>query len=139
MSRAVTEHGEAVLAQITATPAVLSALEDAAGMVLADDVTAHEALPRFDSSSAHAPVRLCVVADLAAGTDEAPVVGPGTAARIMTGRPCLPVRTPSGPSRTQTAAGSRSRCGRPSPPVDTCGGWARTWSQVASCCAPVRS
>ncbi|HEX5333086.1 MAG TPA: gephyrin-like molybdotransferase Glp [Cellulomonas sp.] len=105
MSRTVTEHREAVLDQITPTPAVTFALEDAAGLVLAGDVTALEALPRFDgsamdgyavqsadvaSASAAAPVRLRVVADLAAGTDAAPVIGAGTAARIMTGAPVPP-------------------------------------------------
>ena len=105
MSRTVMEHREAVLGQITPTPAVTFALEDAAGLVLASDVTAHEALPRFDSSamdgyavrtadvasaSGDAPVRLRVVADLAAGTDAAPVIGAGTAARIMTGAPVPP-------------------------------------------------
>jgi molybdopterin molybdotransferase len=105
MSRTVMEHREAVLDQITPTPAVTFALEDAAGLVLAADVTAHEALPRFDNSamdgyavqsadvagaSADAPVRLRVVADLAAGSDAAPVIGAGTAARIMTGAPVPP-------------------------------------------------
>ena len=105
MSRTVTEHREAVLDQITPTPAVTFALEDAAGLVLAGDVTALEALPRFDGSamdgyavqsadvvtaSVAAPVRLRVVADLAAGTDAAPVIGAGTAARIMTGAPVPP-------------------------------------------------
>lgn len=105
MSRTVMEHREAVLGQITPTPAVSFALEDAAGLVLASDVTAHEALPRFDSSamdgyavrstdvagaSGDAPVRLRVVADLAAGTAAAPVIGAGTAARIMTGAPVPP-------------------------------------------------
>lgn len=105
MSRTVMEHREAVLGQITPTPAVTFALEDAAGLVLASDVTAHEPLPRFDSSamdgyavrsadvggaSGDAPVRLRIVADLAAGTDAAPVIGAGTAARIMTGAPVPP-------------------------------------------------
>src|SRR5450830_1379838 len=105
MSRTVMEHREAVLDQITPTPAVTFALEDAAGLVLAAAVTAHEALPRFDNSamdgyavqsadvagaSADAPVRLRVVADLAAGSDAVPVIGAGTAARIMTGAPVPP-------------------------------------------------
>jgi molybdopterin molybdotransferase len=105
MSRTVTEHREAVLAQVSATPTVTVALGEAAWMVLADVVTACEALPRFDNSamdgyavrsadvagaSTQAPVLLRVVADLAAGTHAAPVVGPGTAARIMTGAPVPP-------------------------------------------------
>jgi len=105
MFRTVTEHRTAVLDQVRPTPAVTFALEDAAGLVLAGDVTAHESLPRFDGSamdgyavqaadvagaSVAAPVRLRVVADLAAGTDEAPVIEAGTAARIMTGAPVPP-------------------------------------------------
>jgi molybdopterin molybdotransferase len=105
MGRTVTEHREAVLALVRATPTVTLALEDAAGMVLADDVAARAALPLFDNSamdgyavrwadvagaSAQAPMRLRVVADLAAGTAAMPVVGPGTAARIMTGAPVPP-------------------------------------------------
>jgi molybdopterin molybdotransferase len=105
MSRTITEHRAAVLAQIRATPGETCALADAAGMVLADDVSAPEALPRFDNSamdgyavrsrdvagaSESSPVLLRVVADLAAGTDATPVVGAGTAARIMTGAPVPP-------------------------------------------------
>ncbi|MGV8978597.1 MAG: gephyrin-like molybdotransferase Glp [Cellulomonas sp.] len=105
MSRTVMEHRQAVLEQITPTPAVTFALEDAAGLVLAGDVTAPESLPRFDNSamdgyavrsadvagaSAESPVLLRVVADLAAGTDAAPEIGAGTAARIMTGAPVPP-------------------------------------------------
>jgi molybdopterin molybdotransferase len=105
MNRTVDQHREAVLALMHPTPSLTLALEDGAGLVLAADVTAHEALPRFDNSAMDgyavrsgdvsgagpaSPVSLRVLADLPAGSDAEPLVGPGTAARIMTGAPVPP-------------------------------------------------
>ncbi|MDA8439253.1 MAG: molybdopterin molybdenumtransferase MoeA, partial [Propionibacterium sp.] len=75
-------------------------LDGADTHVLAEDVRAPSALPRWDNSamdgyavrasdvsgaSAQAPVALRVLADLPAGSEARPTVLPGTAARIMTG------------------------------------------------------
>ncbi|MFS0701061.1 gephyrin-like molybdotransferase Glp [Cellulomonas sp. 179-A 4D5 NHS] len=105
MIRTVDQHRDAVLGLVVPTAAHTVALEDGAGLVLAEDVTAHEALPRFDNSAMdgyavraadvagatpEAPVHLRVVGDLAAGSDAEPVVGAGDAARIMTGAPLPP-------------------------------------------------
>jgi len=104
-SRTVAQHLAAVLALVSPTPAVSVALEDAAGLVLAHDVTAPEALPRFDNSAMDgyavrsvdvrsaapdSPVRLHVVGELPAGSDREPLVGSGEAVRIMTGAPLPP-------------------------------------------------
>jgi molybdopterin molybdotransferase len=80
-------------------------LAEAVGCVTAEAVTAAEAIPSFDNTAmdgyalraadvaeAHDdhPVRLAVVATLAAGSGERPEIGPGEAARIMTGAPIPP-------------------------------------------------
>jgi molybdopterin molybdotransferase len=80
-------------------------LDEAGGMVLAEDVRADGPLPRWDNSAMDgyavrstdvatatgaAPVVLRVVADLPAGSSDAPLLAPGTAARIMTGAPVPP-------------------------------------------------
>jgi molybdopterin molybdotransferase len=80
-------------------------LLDAHGCVLAEDVTAPWPLPAFDNSSMdgyavraddvataseQTPVRLPVVADLAAGTSSRYTVQPGLCVRIMTGAPMPP-------------------------------------------------
>ncbi|MCB0916103.1 MAG: molybdopterin molybdotransferase MoeA [Actinobacteria bacterium] len=77
-------------------------LVDARGCILAEDVRAPWPLPPFDNSAmdgyavaaAHlgeptqsAPLRLKVIDDIPAGTRPRATVGPGTAARIMTGAP----------------------------------------------------
>jgi molybdopterin molybdotransferase len=86
-------------------PAIEVQLEETPGLVLARDVVAPADLPRWDNSSmdgyavrwadvalasAQAPVSLAVLADLPAGSSARPVLGPGSAARIMTGA-MLPV------------------------------------------------
>lgn len=101
----VAEHQAAVLALVAPLPATSVAIADAAGHVLAQDVTSVQALPRWDNSAMDgyavraadvvgaqpdAPVTLVVLADLAAGSDAEPEVRPGTAARIMTGAPVPP-------------------------------------------------
>ncbi|MBX9246780.1 molybdopterin molybdotransferase MoeA [Actinotalea ferrariae] len=103
--RAVADHLTEVLALVAPLPAVRVPVVDAADHVLAEDVHAPEALPRWDNSamdgyavraddvaaaSDAAPVRLTVLADLPAGSAAEPVVAPGTAARIMTGAPVPP-------------------------------------------------
>ena len=100
--RSVEEHLEAVLAGVNPLEHEEVALLDALGQTLAVDVVAPWPLPPFDNSSmdgyavcaedvawaaADAPVRLPVVADLAAGNRDDLVLGPGVAARIMTGAP----------------------------------------------------
>lgn len=91
-----------VLADLAPLEPVEVAADDAVGCVVAEAVTATAALPPFDNSSmdgyalraedtAGAPVRLILVGAVFAGTDPAEVVvGPGRAARIMTGAPVPP-------------------------------------------------
>jgi molybdopterin molybdotransferase len=77
-------------------------LAEASRRVLAQDVIAGTDLPLFSNSSvdgfavqamdlstanAKEPRTLPVVADIPAGTDAGPIIGPGQAARIMTGAP----------------------------------------------------
>lgn len=81
------------------------ALVEALGAVTAEAVTAADPSPPFDNTAMDGyalraadvtaageatPVRLEVVTTLAAGTSERPTVGPGQAARIMTGAPVPP-------------------------------------------------
>ena len=101
-SVSVEEHLERVLAGLGAMPAISIRLEDAAGLVLADAVSAASDVPGFDNSSmdgyavrrddvlgasADTPVVLPVIADIAAGSGQSTVVTPGRVARIMTGAP----------------------------------------------------
>jgi molybdopterin molybdotransferase len=96
----VQEHRDRILGAIRPLAPVESPLEDTLGRVLASDVAAVVDVPGFDNSAmdgyavnredvAHAteysPVDLAVVADLPAGSAENPALGPGQAARIMTG------------------------------------------------------
>jgi molybdopterin molybdotransferase len=77
-------------------------LLDAHGCVLTDDVVAPWALPQFDNSSMDGyairaedvagatkdkPIELPVVCDIPAGSTTSEAIGPGHAARIMTGAP----------------------------------------------------
>ena len=77
-------------------------LEQAAGRILSADVFADTDLPAFDNSSvdgfavraadlasasAQAPLRLPVIGDIPAGSSPSFELGPGQAARIMTGAP----------------------------------------------------
>ena len=101
-SISVEEHLASILSGVSPMPPVHIRLQDAARLVLAEPVSAAVDVPSFDNSSmdgyavrrddllaasATTPVVLPVVADLAAGTDQNPVLAPGTAARIMTGAP----------------------------------------------------
>jgi molybdenum cofactor synthesis domain-containing protein len=91
-----------VLAACRPRPAVAVSLDEALGLVLAEDVDSGEAVPPFASSAMDgyavraadltrarptSPARLRVVGSLAAGTAPAMAVGCGQALRIMTGAP----------------------------------------------------
>jgi molybdopterin molybdotransferase len=103
--RTVDEHRAAALALVAPLPVVDVGLDEARGHVLAADVVALGPVPAWDNSAmdgyavraadlaaatSNRPVALTVVADLAAGSAAVPRVGPGTAARIMTGAPIPP-------------------------------------------------
>ena len=87
---------------ILARPAITVALQEAIGLVLADDVVARLALPVFDNSAMDGyavraedasqatpehPVVLSVAEDIPAGRTDVLSLKPGTAHRIMTGAP----------------------------------------------------
>ncbi|MQY15193.1 Molybdopterin molybdenumtransferase 2 [Streptomyces sp. RB5] len=101
----VDEHLADILRQIRPLEPLELQLLEAQGCVLVEDVTVPAALPPFDNSSMDGyavrvadvvkaseefPVRLTVIGDVAAGSGELPTVGPGQAARIMTGAPLPP-------------------------------------------------
>ncbi|MEU9115736.1 gephyrin-like molybdotransferase Glp [Streptomyces sp. NPDC048483] len=101
----VAEHLDDVLAKIHPLEPIELQLLDAQGCVLVEDITVPVALPPFDNSSMDGyavrvadvagateefPATLSVIGDVAAGSGELPAVGPGEAARIMTGAPVPP-------------------------------------------------
>ncbi|WP_236242946.1 gephyrin-like molybdotransferase Glp [Streptomyces sp. CC228A] len=101
----VDEHLDDILGSIRPLDPIELQLPDAQGCVLVDDVTVPVALPPFDNSSMDGyavrvadvagageeyPAVLTVIGDVAAGSGELPEVGPGQAARIMTGAPLPP-------------------------------------------------
>ncbi|MEV7441411.1 gephyrin-like molybdotransferase Glp [Streptomyces sp. NPDC091204] len=101
----VDEHLADVLAAVRPLEPIELQLLDAQGCVLVEDVTVPVALPPFDNSSMDGyavrtadvqgaseefPAVLTVIGDVAAGSGELPTVGPGEAARIMTGAPLPP-------------------------------------------------
>ncbi|WP_028804862.1 gephyrin-like molybdotransferase Glp [Streptomyces sp. 142MFCol3.1] len=101
----VTEHLEDILTTVRPLEPIELQLLDAQGCVLVEDVTVPVSLPPFDNSSMDGyavrvadvagaseeyPAVLTVVGDVAAGQAEQPHVGPGQAARIMTGAPLPP-------------------------------------------------
>ena len=101
----VDEHLADVLSAAGPLPAIELQLLDAQGCRLDEDVIATGDLPPFDNSSMDGyalrtadtagatdryPSVLAVVGDIAAGAGELPKVGPGQAARIMTGAPMPP-------------------------------------------------
>ncbi|WP_051833436.1 gephyrin-like molybdotransferase Glp [Streptomyces katrae] len=101
----VDEHLADVLAAIRPLEPIELQLLDAQGCVLVEDVTVPVALPPFDNSSMDGyavrtadvqgaseefPAVLTVIGDVAAGSGDLPTVGPGQAARIMTGAPLPP-------------------------------------------------
>lgn len=91
----IDEHRARILQAAGRLPVVVCGLDDAQGRVLAVDVISRWPTPLFDdsamdgyavrSSDAVAGAVLRVVADVAAGSHEDPALGPGEAARIMTG------------------------------------------------------
>lgn len=100
--RTVEEQRERVLAEVRRTRASERPLAGAAGLTLAEPIRARVPIPVFDNSamdgfavryddvadaSADAPVPLTVISDIPAGSAEDPAIGPGEAARIMTGSP----------------------------------------------------
>jgi molybdopterin molybdotransferase len=101
----VDEHLEDVLATVRPLEPIELNLLDALGCVLVEDVTVPVSLPPFDNSSMDGyavrvadvagaseefPAVLEVVGDVAAGQADLLHVGPGQAARIMTGAPLPP-------------------------------------------------
>ncbi|GHH47334.1 molybdotransferase-like divisome protein Glp [Streptomyces candidus] len=131
----VDEHLDDVLGAIQPLEPIELQLPDAQGCVLVEDVTVPLALPPFDNSSmdgyavrvaditgasAEFPAVLTVIGDVAAGFGGAQEinVGPGEAARIMTGAPLppgaeavVPVEwtdggSGGGPATTMRAAGT---------------------------------
>ena len=94
----VAAHLETVLAATSPLDSAILPLAHARGRVLRGPVRAAVDIPVFDNSAMDGfavrsqdvidvPARLRVVADLPAGTDLDPPLGPGEAARIMTGSP----------------------------------------------------
>ncbi|WP_345964619.1 gephyrin-like molybdotransferase Glp [Streptomyces sp. BRB040] len=101
----VQEHLDDVLATVRPLEPIELNLLDAQGCVLVDDITVPLSLPPFDNSSMDGyavrvtdvagaseefPAVLEVVGDVAAGQADPVTVGPGQAARIMTGAPLPP-------------------------------------------------
>ena len=101
-ARSVAEQLAAVFSIVIPLQPVGVPLDQARGLVLAEDIRSATAIPPFDNSamdgyavhgldllaaSEQNPIRLPVIADLAAGTAENPRLEPGQAARIMTGAP----------------------------------------------------
>jgi molybdopterin molybdotransferase len=98
----VDDARERILAAFSPLPAVDVPLLDALDLILAEDVIAGEDVPPFRNSAmdgyavrsvdtqgatVDTGVSLRVIADLAAGYPAEVTIGPGTAARIMTGAP----------------------------------------------------
>ncbi|MFD1663150.1 gephyrin-like molybdotransferase Glp [Streptomyces caeni] len=101
----VDEHLEDILATVRPLEPIELQLLDAQGCVLVDDVMVPVSLPPFDNSSMDGyavrvadvagaseefPAVLTVIGDVAAGSADLLRVGPGQAARIMTGAPLPP-------------------------------------------------
>ena len=101
----VDDHLDDILRRLSPLEPIELQLPDAQGCVLVEDVTVAVALPPFDNSSMDGyavrvddvadagedtAVVLKVIGDVAAGDAQLPTVGPGQAARIMTGAPLPP-------------------------------------------------
>jgi molybdopterin molybdotransferase len=101
----VQDHLDDVLATVRPLDPIELNLLDAQGCVLVDDITVPLSLPPFDNSSMDGyavrvtdvagaseefPAVLEVVGDVAAGQADPVAVGPGQAARVMTGAPLPP-------------------------------------------------
>ncbi|MGW7277211.1 molybdotransferase-like divisome protein Glp [Streptomyces sp. NPDC054844] len=101
----VQDHLDDILTTVRPLEPIELNLLDAQGCVLVDDITVPLSLPPFDNSSMDGyavrvadvagaseefPAALVVVGDVAAGRADPLTVGPGQAARIMTGAPLPP-------------------------------------------------
>src|SRR3979409_752981 len=97
-SLSVDEALERILARVQRLPPARTALLDALGTVLAEDIVADRDVPSFRNSAmdgyavrgadvASTPVKLRVTGDIAAGATPMGSVGSGEAMRIMTGAP----------------------------------------------------
>ena len=95
------EARQHVLDRVRPLAPVATHLTRSQGLVLAGDLVSTESVPPFANTAMDgfavvaadtigAPVTLDVVATIAAGSSERPLVGPGQAARIMTGAPMPP-------------------------------------------------
>ncbi|MBN3928964.1 molybdopterin molybdotransferase MoeA [Streptomyces verrucosisporus] len=104
-TRSVDEHLADILRSVRPLEPIELHLLDAQGCVLTEDILVPVSLPPFDNSSMDgyavrvadvekadedAPAVLEVVGDVAAGAGRLPEVGPGQAARVMTGAPLPP-------------------------------------------------
>jgi len=118
----VAEAQQLILQHVQPCGAEATPLLESLGRVLAEDIVAQDDLPPFDNSgmdgyavraddvldaSSEAPVTLEVIADIAAGYPSEVVIGPGQAARIMTGAPMpagadavVPVEATDEPARS---------------------------------------
>ncbi|MGA4900545.1 gephyrin-like molybdotransferase Glp [Streptomyces griseoincarnatus] len=127
----VDEHLDDILATVRPLDPIELHLLDAQGCVLVEDITVPVSLPPFDNSSMDGyavrvadiagaseeyPASLEVVGDVAAGATDPVHVGPGQAARIMTGAPLppgaetvVPVEWTDGGLGEGPAAGMRAR------------------------------
>jgi molybdopterin molybdotransferase len=100
--RSVDEHRQAILDDLAPMPAVPQPLLDALDLACAEDVVAPISLPSFDNSAMDgyavriddvqgatpdSPVMLPVVGEIGAGQARLHALGPGAAAKIMTGAP----------------------------------------------------
>ncbi len=100
--RSVDEHQQAILDDLEPMAAVQQPLLDALDLACAEDVVAGISLPSFDNSAmdgyavrfadvenatAESPVTLPVVGEIGAGQARLRALGPGAAAKIMTGAP----------------------------------------------------
>ncbi|MGW5695895.1 gephyrin-like molybdotransferase Glp, partial [Streptomyces asiaticus] len=133
----VAEHLDDILGHVHPLEPIELQLLEAQGCVLVEDVTVPGALPPFDNSSMDGyavrtadvaaatedhPAVLTVIGDIAAGSGDLPAVGPGEAARIMTGAPVppggqaiVPVEWTDGGLDRQHTMGRRGVRHRPAP------------------------
>jgi len=118
-----------VLSSATTTRTESVAFENAIGRTLREDVLSTEPIPGFDNSAmdgyavrfedcVSGPVTLKVVSDIPAGINPGVLVGPGQAARIMTGAPLpagadsiVPIEKTNSKDRTEVHIGEAPRSG----------------------------
>lgn len=101
----VEEAQQRVLSVFRPVETEIVAISACAGRILAENLDAPQDFPAFDNSSmdgfavladdvaratAESPVRLRIIDDIPAGSNSSQTVGPGQAARIMTGAPLPP-------------------------------------------------